>query len=115
MRKITAIICILIFILLPTNVYADMGPKPSVVLNFYGLNNEKCYVTLLSKEDSSGPWSVYKNTEDSKRLMENMDENIWQSFVNYKDNDGYYFLQFFDECTNNQRVTWGYHLSLIHI
>ena len=35
MRKITAIICILIFILLPTNVYADMGPKPSVVLNFY--------------------------------------------------------------------------------
>ena len=109
MRKITAIICILIFILLPTNVYADMGPKPSVVLNFYGLNNEKCYVTLLSKEDSSGPWSVYKNTEDSKRLMENMDENIWQSFVNYKDNDGYYFLQFFDECTNNQRVTWGYH------
>ena len=98
MRKITAIICILIFILLPTNVYADMGPKPSVVLNFYGLNNEKCYVTLLSKEDSSGPWSVYKNTEDSKRLMENMDENIWQSFVNYKDNDGYYFLQFFDEC-----------------
>ena len=94
MRKITDIICILIFILLPTNVYADMVPKPSVVLNFYGLNNEKCYVTLLSKEDSSGPWSVYKNTEDSKRLMENMDENIWQSFVNYKDNDGYYFSSF---------------------
>ena len=109
MRKIAAILCILIFILLPTNIYADMGPKPSVVLDFYGLNSEKCYVTLLSKEDSSGPWSVYKNTEDSKRIMENMDENIWQAFVNYKDKDGYYFLQFFDECTDNQRVTWGYH------
>ena len=72
MRKIADILCILIFILLPTNIYADMGPKPSVVLDFYGLNSEKCYVTLLSKEDSSGPWSVYKNTEDSKRIMENM-------------------------------------------
>jgi hypothetical protein len=42
----------------PTIAYADVGPKPSVVVAFRGLQ-DNCYVTLLSKTESTGPYSAY--------------------------------------------------------
>ena len=39
-------------------IYADMGPKPSVVVRFHGIDPEiRYYVTLMAKEESTGPYS----------------------------------------------------------
>ena len=38
-------------------VFADTGPKPSVVVDFEGMEGEIYYVTLLAKESSTGPYS----------------------------------------------------------
>lgn len=39
--------------------YADLGPKPSVVINFENMSDELCYGTLLSQQPSTGPSSVW--------------------------------------------------------
>ncbi len=49
---------VIIVIIMPLTAYADIGPKPSVVIDFKGLENEKYYVTLLSEVTSTGPHSV---------------------------------------------------------
>lgn len=52
------IIIITIFLLLfPMPVSADIGPKPSVVINFTGLEDETYYATLLSRDSFAGPWN----------------------------------------------------------
>ena len=49
-KKIFSIVLcfVIILIIMPTTAYADMGPKPSVVIDIKGLDNEKYFVTLLS-------------------------------------------------------------------
>lgn len=63
-----AIFCILVltisFVPLPVN--ADIGPKPSVVISFKGLEGETYYATLLSKAESTGPYSVLKDGESKE-------------------------------------------------
>ena len=57
MKKLILITLCLCALLLttPTAALADVGPKRSVVVEFEGLEQENCYVTLLSKSDSTGP------------------------------------------------------------
>ena len=58
-RILPLLICICVgFALFPVASGADMGPKPSVVIDFKGLEDEDYYVTLLSKTDSTGPYSA---------------------------------------------------------
>ncbi|HHW90231.1 MAG TPA: hypothetical protein GX745_04930 [Clostridiales bacterium] len=98
------------------NVYADMGPKPKVVLSFSGLEDRTYYVTLLSKKRSTGPYRAYdENYEEEKYLhiisdlSEEQKEAIGEKFYNYIDDDGFYFLQYIVECKNNQSFEWGYY------
>lgn len=92
--------------LLPGNTYADMGPKPSVHISLEGIH-ETAYMTLLSKEKSTGPFCAYKN-EDTKCYFEEYGpQEIWQAFVDYKDKDGFYFLQYFQLCEDS--FQWTYH------
>ena len=76
----------------PMTVNADMGPKASVRIQFEHMGDELCYGTLLSKEKSTGPASAWDERTESAQ-KEYMDPGIWEIFVNYKDPDGYYFLQ----------------------
>lgn len=95
---------------MPITVYADMGPKPSVVVDFKGLESEKYYVTLLSETTSTGPHSVLNEYSDNQKYHKGDKEyDIWQKFVSYKDKDGYYFLQYFTDCTETSQFTWGYY------
>ena len=99
-----------LLIAMPLAINADTGPKPSVVISFEGLENEKYYVTLLSESPTTGPYSVFDENSDSEESYGDEEDNkVWQKFVSYKDEDGYYFLQYFDECTETSKFTWGYY------
>lgn len=86
------------------HVYADTGPKPSVTINIGGLEGEKYYMTLLSKEKGTGPWSISREYEANYG-----DEDIWQRFSAYKDTDGYYFIGNFKECSEANVFSWTYY------
>lgn len=84
--------------------YADSGPKPSVTVTFTGIQ-EPYYVTLLSKEQSTGPYSAVESDAQPPET----DADIWTAFAQYQDADGYYFLDYFQSCTDSGRFCWGYY------
>lgn len=110
-RIFSVLLCFsIIFIIMPTIAYADTGPKPSVVIDFKGLENEKYYVTLLSEIASTGPHSVLGEHPNNQRYHKGDEKyEIWQKFVSYKDKDEFYFLQYFSDCTDTSQFTWGYY------
>ena len=73
---------------LPITAKADMGPKPSVRIQFKNMSDDLCYGTLLSKEKCTGPAQVWDGTARNEQLYD-LDRNIWKAFVDYKDPDGY--------------------------
>lgn len=103
----TILLCmILLFTMLPTTAVADIGPKPSVEIQFTGVEEGVTYyATLLSYHKSTGPASAWDgNPLDSKE-----GDPIWKAFVDYKDSDGYYFLQEYWDCTGKDQFRWGYY------
>ena len=113
MKKIRfMLLCILIMtFMVPSAAYGDIGPKPSVVIDFEGLEGSTYYVTLLSNVKSTGPFSVIKeDNKDSYRYQEgDKDYNIFLKFAEYKDKDSFYFLQYFKECTETHQFVWSYY------
>lgn len=96
----------------PVAVLADMGPKPSVVLDFENMEEGRTfYVTLLSKTDSTGPYSVLGKFGDHESYEGDSEEAYaaYRAFVGYEDPDGFYFLQYQTPCVGNDTFTWGYH------
>ena len=69
---------------LPITAKADMGPKPSVRIQFKNMSDDLCYGTLLSKEKCTGPAQVWDGTARNEQLYD-LDRNIWKAFVDYKD------------------------------
>lgn len=110
-KRLLAFFCIVVIMtIMGTTVYADIGPKPSIVIDFKGLENENYYVTLLSEKPSTGPHSALGKHSDIPRYnKEDAEYNIWEKFQAYEDNDGYYFLQYFRDCTDTSKFTWGYY------
>lgn len=82
---------------------ADTGPKPFVSVCFDGLEGEEYYATLLSETDSTGPWSYGVPCYDWQ------EPEIWEKFSGYEDPDGFYFLGFYEECTETAELNWGYY------
>ena len=78
---------------MPITARADMGPKPSVRIEFTGIEGETYYGTLLSKHKSTGPASAWNGSPEYAHYKPG-DEGyeIWHKFVEYQDTDGYYFL-----------------------
>lgn len=111
-KKLFKILCVtaILFIFLPSFAYGDIGPKPSVLINFQGLEGEAYYVTLLSESSSTGPYSAVGRFEGDSRYEEGQEDyEIWNKFVNYDDKDGYYFLQYFRDCTETSEFKWTYY------
>lgn len=91
-------------------VYADIGPKPSVNIEFTHGAGEAYYATLLSERDSTGPATAWGGTEKSARYHEgDEDYDIWRAFVDYEDDNGWYFLQEFWNCTETDELRWTYY------
>lgn len=106
MKKLLSLllICAAFFLAFPTKICADMGPKPSVIVKFTGLENEIYYATLLSENESTGPWS---KDYDYENVYEN--NTVWAKMNNYEDSDGFYFLGCFDECSETHCFNWDYY------
>ena len=88
---------------------ADTGPKPSVRVTFENMGDELCYATLLSKTPSTGPAEAWDGTEDGKYFFNGADETVWRAFVEYKDPDGFYFLQWFWRADEKKTLNWRYY------
>lgn len=105
------VLCVIIIFMsivaiIPINtsiVYADMGPKPVVEVEFLGLEQETYYVTLLSETSGSGPYSADDSWDGS------YDEAIWNTFDEYVDSDGFYFLGEIQDCSGKSLYTWSYY------
>lgn len=108
MRKLFLVFLTLFSLCFPYPVHADIGPKPSIVLNFKNIGDKPCYVTLLSQDKTHGPWNVYSSLNDTIHVVENHNEDVWQAFVDYKDQDNFYFIQNYAECTNEKTFEWTY-------
>ena len=91
----TALLTVLmLLIIFSLSVGADMGPKPSVVIEFENMGDQPCYGTLLSKNPSTGPYSVWSGDaadaiHNGNEYYEYTDitEDLWRAFVEYEDTD----------------------------
>ena len=101
---------------LPISSSADMGPKPSVVIDFIGLSGETYYATLLSSVESTGPYSALSFSKREKPYLDDRalyygekDYSVYLEFLDFKDADDYYFLQYFQDCSESHRFSWTYY------
>ena len=99
---------LMVSLLIPIPVKADTGPKPSVRITFENMGDELCYGTLLSLRESTGPQSAWDGDEEHIYNYD-LDIDIWRSFVEYKDADGYYFLQIAWQCHESKTLNWTYY------
>lgn len=98
--------------LLPVTASADFGPKPSVVVEVEGMEGQVYYVTLLSQDESTGPWSKQETAEigyDYYGEPEESELDIWNAFNDYQDPDGFYFLGHFSDCSESHEYAWTYY------
>ena len=108
-KLIVLFICTIVLTnMVPMKVYADIGPKPSTVIDIEGLEDEVYYGTLLSKYKSTGPLSVMS---ESGLALKQGDEDyeIWKAFVEYEDEDGYFFLPEITLCQGTDHFGWYYY------
>ncbi len=94
--------------------FADTGPKPSAAFTFTGMPDEDYYVTMLAEVDHYGPHRIYQEGDDLPYVLEAGRDDpaypAWQKFVDYKDADGYYFLDdLFDQCHGDDEASWHYY------
>ncbi len=118
MRKwLTILICLVLAVsLFPITASADTGPKPSVRITFENLGDEECWGTLLSSKKSTGPSSAWDGNEEDAR--HNGNENysyqpfgydVWKAFVDYAENDDFYFLQEAWQINETKELAWTYY------
>lgn len=109
----------------PVVASADVGPKPSINITLTNFNDELCYATILSKSQSTGPYSAHDpNGELDRSVFYQFDsgyyddenyhneelEHIWRVFVDYEDADGYYFLQrWWKLGSESNQIIWNYY------
>ena len=113
-KFLSSLMCIVIgFFLFPTVAYADIGPKPSVNIDFVGIENKVYYITLLSKEKSTGPYSFSTEPIDENSFLvgehKKDDLQAWQAFRNYNDVDGFYFIEYFERSNDQNTFNWTYY------
>lgn len=63
---------------------------------------------MLSKTPSAGPASVWDGEEDHINNYD-LDIEIWKSFVEYEDKDGFYFLQRGWQVNESKELNWTYY------
>lgn len=107
MKKWMIVIISLLLCIIP--VHADSGPKPSISIDIKGLSQQKYYVTLLSQEKSSGPFSVYDEGDEIPYEDGTEESTVWEKMIQYQDSDHFYFLQYFDNCTDTDYFVWNYY------
>ena len=113
MRKIEKLLlliicCVVLSSLIPMYARADMGPKPSVIIEIEGLKDEVYYGTLLSERSTNGPLDAM-NEADLAAKQNDEEYEIWKAFAEYADKDGFYFLPNIYPCKGTDSFGWGYY------
>lgn len=99
---------LLFCLLLPMEARADTGPKPSVSVTVEGMGEEVWYGTLLSPDESTGPFWAWDGTEEGKDPV-HLTEEVWRAFAEYEDADGFCFLQIGWDCSETGGFSWTYY------
>lgn len=118
-RVFTALLCaVMVMIVFPITASADTGPKPSVRITFENLGTEECWGTLLSSKPSTGPSSAWNGKEEDAQHNENPNGyysyqkfgyDVWKAFVDYAENDDFYFLQEAWQINETKELAWTYY------
>lgn len=116
-RIITVLLCaVFVISTFSIAVSADTGPKASVRILFKNMDDELCYGTLLSKNQSTGPSSAWDGTAVNAKHNENdyysyatLNYETWKAFTEYEDADGYYFLQEGWLVSETKKIEWTYY------
>ncbi len=103
-KWLACFVTIMTCLAIPVTVKADIGPKPSVVIEVVGFEEKDYYVTLLSERDSTGPWSYGNEYYDYMGEIQ-----AFEAFASYEDKDGYYFLSFMQDCSEDDTFEWTYY------
>lgn len=103
-RGLRLLTILLIFTIFIGSAYADAGPKPSVNIEIKGLEEGKTYyVTLLSKDESTGPYSAGNELRDEDCRPG------YEKFTELKDKDGYYFISYLEKLMGPGTFSWSYY------
>ncbi len=104
------LIMLIISSLMGFGVSADMGPKPSVSIEFPNTDGN-FYVTLLSKHDTTGPYSHDSLEYYRKESEKNGDETLtaFDKIAAYNDKDGFYFVGHMERCDSENGFSWSYY------
>ena len=118
-KVLTMFLCtVMVIMIFPITANADMGPKPSVRITFENLGNEECWGTLLSSKESTGPSSAWNGKEEDAQHNENPNGHysyqkfgydVWKAFVDYAENDDFYFLQEAWQINETKELAWTYY------
>ncbi|MEJ8752667.1 hypothetical protein WKS98_08575 [Lagierella sp. ICN-221743] len=105
-KSLTILMLLMLLVFMPSTSMADMGPKPSVNIKVNNLKeNQEVYITLLSKEESTGPFSKDKELQSHEDYL----EDGFNKFKSIEDKDGYYFLGNLDLLKGNDTYSWSYY------
>lgn len=103
-RALTLLFLLALTVGMALRASADMGPKPSVVLEFEGLEGRQYAATLLADTERYGPWST-----ETEYYASQGDKAYWEAFRAYEAPEGWHFLGEYEECTETQRFAWTYY------
>ena len=84
-HRLWLLVCMLsAIIVFPRQVHADMGPKPSVHIQFENMDDELCYGTLLCENESTGPASIFDGNQEHARIKEKYPDSYYFEEKNIK-------------------------------
>ena len=107
LKKILILSLLIVISLGPTKAFADVGPKPSVNIEIENLPADRdFYITLLAKEESTGPYSV---GNDLSAHNEYDLRQGYEKFKEIKDKDGYNFLAYLERHRGPGTFSWSYY------
>ena len=116
-KMLAMLLCfVMVLTIFPITASADTGPKPSVRITFENLGDKECWGTLLSSKESTGPSSAWDGNEEDAR--HNGNENysyqpfgydIWKAFIDYDEQDDFYFLQEAWQINETKELAWTYY------
>ena len=107
LKKLCLVCFLLSLFCLP--VHADMAPKPSVTVTLEGLEGRTCWGTLLSAQESTGPFGAVDSLDHPEWYSAEKWEAKEQFFrLGQENGEGLYFLDYVYDCSDGQ-FSWTYY------
>ena len=107
LEKLCLVFLLLSLFCLP--VHADVAPKPSVTVTLQGLEGRTCWGTLLSAQESTGPYGAVDSLDPLEGEPTDEQKAKEQFFrLGQENEEGLYFLDYMYDCSDGQ-FSWSYY------